>query len=137
MACLAQGLEPFAGHELSSGETSTRGLEQLADSCAEYVNAGVWLDGRFIDCAQQCPLCWCADNCFVESGSADMMFGTMLMTSCQTLAPYLCLQDTGQLSKVCMAAVWHLNLCLQAPEAVLCPGLHRCQVCKMERCDQD
>jgi hypothetical protein len=48
MACLAQGLEPFAGHELSSGETSTRGLEQLADSCAEYVNAGAWLDGRFI-----------------------------------------------------------------------------------------
>eukprot|EP00775_Hariotina_reticulata_P012049 gene12049-12191_t len=35
-----EGLEPFAGHELSSGETSTRGLEKLADSCAEYVNAG-------------------------------------------------------------------------------------------------
>jgi hypothetical protein len=36
----AQGLQPFEGHELATGETSTRGLETLAAFAAESAKAG-------------------------------------------------------------------------------------------------
>lgn len=35
-----QGLQPFEGHELSTGETSTRGLETLAGFAADSFKAG-------------------------------------------------------------------------------------------------
>jgi fructose-bisphosphate aldolase class 1 len=35
-----QGLQPFEGHELATGETSTRGLETLANFAAESAKAG-------------------------------------------------------------------------------------------------
>lgn len=37
---LFQGLLPFEGHDLATGETSTKGLDSLAASAAEYVKAG-------------------------------------------------------------------------------------------------
>eukprot|EP00878_Enallax_costatus_P001823 GHUV01001981.1.p1 GENE.GHUV01001981.1~~GHUV01001981.1.p1 ORF type:complete len:376 (+),score=110.86 GHUV01001981.1:258-1385(+) len=35
-----EGLLPFEGHDLATGETSTKGLEALAAAAAEYVKAG-------------------------------------------------------------------------------------------------
>lgn len=41
MSCTSlQGLQPFEGHELSTGETSTRGLETLATFAADSAKAG-------------------------------------------------------------------------------------------------
>lgn len=45
-ATLAQGLEPLPGHSLADGETTTRGLQELAAAAAGYRAAGA----RFAKC---------------------------------------------------------------------------------------
>lgn len=54
-----QGLVPFEGHDLATGETSTRGLDSLAAAAAEYVKAGArfakWRAALRVDSAKGFP----------------------------------------------------------------------------------